>query len=501
MLIFTPPPCVQHRNKLNEQQNSRLAAQRQLLQQRKDEVSKMDNRILELQQRLKKRRSQQQQQQQQKSQQQQPQPAATTNSEDQQQKNLGSRPGQLRKPGQNIAAVEPYIQYAPKEVAKDDLYSKTGFLKQDPKYQTLPPNTKFIPSGEEGSKPGGMVVVGGQEVNNNNNNNKSGGGGGGGVSGVRPVEYKIPSIISSHFDAHRGRVGAAGNRTAPSAADNQGRPSGAGTAAGGSAVPKPAAPPATQGLGSGSNSQQQPLVNSVAKGPRPFVNTFGKPGLPKWPPEPVKDDEQPQQPAQLQQQQPAPPPAPPPQQQHHQPQINIFDEERQAGSGQSSPASSEGSGPLVKLGSGVFTHPQAASAQIPPPGVGANQTGQGPPPDPRGNLPGRQGPKPPPRMPQSTVSVKPVASSAAGHGVSRPAPAVDSRTGGRDEVDSSKLSVNDSVSPGAPQAASTPNGSNVQTPAGADGKTGTTIHLNQRPAPTYRSELALFSLRDRSDSR
>lgn len=483
---MTPPPCVQHRNKLNDQQNSRLAAQHQLLQQRKDEVSKMDNRILELQQRLKKRRSQQQQQQQ-KSQQQQPQPAATTNSEDQQQKNLGSRPGQLRKPGQNIAAVEPYIQYAPKEVAKDDLYSKTGFLKHDPKYQTLPPNTKFIPSGEEGSKPGGVVVVGGQEVNNNNNNKSGGGGGGGGVSGVRPVEYKIPSIISSHFDANRGRVGAAGNRTAPSAADNQGRPSGAGTAAGGSAVPKPAAPPATQGLGFGSNSQQQPLVNSVAKGPRPFVNTFGKPGLPKWPPEPVKDDEQPQQPAQLQQQQQ--PAAAPPQQQHHQPQINIFDEERQAGSGQSSPASSEGSGPLVKQGSGVFTHPQAASAQIPPPGVGANQTAQGPPVDSRGNLPGRQGPKPPPRMPQGTVSVKPVASSAAGQGVSRPA-VVDSRTGGRDEVDSSKLSVSDSVSPGAPQATSTPNGSNVQTPAGADGKTGTTIHLNQRPAPTYRSELS-----------
>ena len=448
----------------------------------------MDNRIHELQQRLKKRRSQQQQ----KQQQQQPaHPAAPTNSEEQ--KNFGSRPGQTRKPGQNIAAVEPYIQYAPKEAAKDDLYSKPGFLKQDPKYQTLPPNTKFIPSGDEGSKPGG-VGMGGQEVNNNNNSSKSGGVG---VGGVRPVEYKIPSLISSHFDAHRGRAGSAASRTV---ADSQGRP-GVGGAAG-SAMPRPATQPTaipttattTQGSGSNSNAQQQQPVNSVAKGPRPFVNTFGKSGLPKWPPEPIKDDdEQPQPPAP---QQPPPPPQQqqqqPQQQQQHQPQINIFDEERQAGSGQSSPASSEGSGPLVKQGSGVFAHPQAASSQNQP-GVSASQAGQGPPVEPRGTHFGRQGPKPPPRMPHGTAPARP--GSSASQSAGRPT-AADSQAGGRDEVDSSSLTVNDSVNLGAPQATSTPNSSSSsnQTPQGGDGKTGTTIHLNQRPAPTYRSEFALFFL-------
>ncbi|XP_070180724.1 apoptosis-stimulating of p53 protein 1-like isoform X2 [Littorina saxatilis] len=438
-----------HRNKLNEKQNSRLSAQRQLLHHKKEEVSKMDNRIHELQQRLKKRRSQEQQPQQQ----QQPK-QITTNSSDP--KNFNSRPGQPRKPGQNIAAVEPYIQYAPKDVAKDDLYSKTGFLKKDPKYQTLPANTKFIPPGEEGLKPGD--VVGGQEVNNNNSNKS--GSSVGGVVGVKPVEYKIPSLISSHFDANRGR-GSSGNRTV---IDNQGK-SGVVVGPSGPAVSKPTTQP-TPTQGSGLNSTSQPPMNSAAKGARPFVNTFGKPGLPKWPPQSTKDNEQ-QQPTQQQQQH-----------QPHQPQINIFDEERQAGSGQSSPASSEGSGPLVKQGSGVFAHPLPASSltTTSPAGQQDHKNGakSGPPLEPRG-ISGRHGPKPPPRMPQGLASVKPVSST--DQSVNQPT-AVDSRTGnsGGDEVDLSKLSVNDSVNLGLPQAQSTPQ----------DGKAGTTIHLNQRPAPTYR---------------
>ena len=423
---------------MNEQQTSRLNAQRQLLQQRKDEAAKMDNRIQELQQRLKKRRSQQQQQQEQ-------QQSITKPSKDQQ----GARPGQ------NVATVEPYIQQSPKDAfSRDDMQASTGAMKQDPK----------------------KLTERGQEVNNNNDKN-------GGSGGLKAVEYKIPSIISSHFGANRGR-GASPGREDITGSTNQARAGGVG--AGGPAEPKPTAqPPSSQGLTLPS-SQQQAVTG--AKGPRPFVNTFGKSGLPRWPPQPnTRDEDSEQSPtSQLHHHH-----------HHHQPQINIFDEERQAGSGQSSPASSEGSGPLVKQGSGVFAHPLAsaspqsqATAAAARSGQTAGQTSKpdsqrggaapGPPVEPRGHS-GRKGPKPPPRMPTTAVSAAPL--SPADQRVSNPTAELASVT--VRNSDTTKPGVSDSSTVGMPQAASPPDSSS-QTQQEDDGNAGTTIHLNQRPAPTYR---------------
>ena len=120
----------QMRNKLNEQQSSKLSAKQQMLSQRKDEVVMMDKRIAELQARLQKKRELQKEHQ---------------NNLVNQAKPQNSHP-HMRP---NVAAVEPYIQHVPQDVTKDDMYStkdlKSGFMhsKNDPKYQTLPYNTKL----------------------------------------------------------------------------------------------------------------------------------------------------------------------------------------------------------------------------------------------------------------------------------------------------------------------------------------------------------------------
>jgi hypothetical protein len=112
----------QIRNKLNEQQSAKLNVHREVLSKRHDEVSMMDNRIEELQERLRKKRQLQQQ-------------------------HKGFPPsGRLM--SANIAAVEPYVRMEQKDSSKDDLYeedlkSGLGPSKQQPRYQTLPYNTKF----------------------------------------------------------------------------------------------------------------------------------------------------------------------------------------------------------------------------------------------------------------------------------------------------------------------------------------------------------------------
>lgn len=102
---------------MNTQQKSKFLAQQEKLKQRKNENKYLDNRIHELQMRLKKKRAQQ----------------ADV-------KTLG---GKRMNANPNIAAVEPYVQHPPKEQLVTEQSEKTGFEKQDPKYQTLPPNTKF----------------------------------------------------------------------------------------------------------------------------------------------------------------------------------------------------------------------------------------------------------------------------------------------------------------------------------------------------------------------
>ncbi|XP_076463884.1 uncharacterized protein LOC143296025 isoform X1 [Babylonia areolata] len=496
-----------HRNKVNEQKGQQLSTKRQLLQQRKEESSRMDERIHELQQRLKKRRAQEQQQQQH------PQPDSKAKEQSAGSSDPSSAQGRSR-PRPNVAAVEPYIQYAPDDVVKDDLYSRTGpggggFLKQDPKYQTLPPNTKFVPGGgggggvggDEGSNKlqpwSGKTVI--EEVNNNNNNsnnnsnseNKSGVKGGvvgGGGGGVKAVEYKIPVLISSHFSAHRGGQGSSpASRTTTTTTSTSGQ---AAAVVGNSKGPASSDPSKQNSSGASTAShpqqqQQQQHVSKLPKGPRPFVNTFGKSGLPKWPPDPKKEEDEEEE---------APPTKPAPLHHHHQqpphhPQISIFDEERQAGSGQSSPASSEGSGPLVKQGSGVFVHPLATPSQNPP---AASHThaggggGGGPQQDSSEQSGGSSvdngahepQPPPPPRVPQSASSVSSTdqSSSSGQQGV------VGAGTGSSEDPDSSR--GNESSSASTPQVGS------QATPApqgGGSGKTGGSVmHLNQRPAPTYR---------------
>jgi hypothetical protein len=430
---------LQHRQKQNAQQHSRLEARRQLLQQRKEEVTVMDNRIHQLQEQLKKRRQQQQQQREQ--QQQNAQHAADPT------KRYTPFAGQ-RKPS-NIAAVEPFVQNVPREVSKDDLYSKQAFLKEDPKYQTLPANTKF--GGDDG---GNKHVI--REVNNNTSGTAETG-----VDGVKPAEHKIPSLISSHFGGNRGRISSAGSVLSARGVmtqDNQldkAPPTPPKHVAGDTGVSsksevQPPPVPRLADLG-GSSSSTLASGATTPKGPRPFV----KSGLPKWPPEPASKDKE----------EPAARPLVTP----LQPQINIFDEERQAGSGQSSPASSEGSGPLVKQGSGVAPSQQqqvpAASLAHQASAPSASRVGH--------SLLHRQGPPPPPRMPHGTATVKPVSSS----------------EGAQNAADSSAMSMNDSVSLGQPQATSTPNTSTATPGQGqdsVDGKAMTAVHLNQRPAPTYR---------------
>lgn len=135
------------RNKLNEEQNSKLKNHRDMLKQRKEEISKMDNRILELQQRLKKKRAQQADQKKQSNQQ-----------TDNKSGNKSTR--------NNVAAVEPYVQIVPKDKLNGNVDST--FHKMDPKYQSLPVSSKFVMnSSEDLSKKPLKSVENVREPNNN----------------------------------------------------------------------------------------------------------------------------------------------------------------------------------------------------------------------------------------------------------------------------------------------------------------------------------------------
>lgn len=133
---------LQIRNKLNEQQNSKLNKHREMLNQRKEEISKMDNRIHELQERLKKKRAQQAEQ----------------------RKNLDNKKLDANhnpRPS-NVAQVEPYIQLRKSpDAIHNEADLKSNFAKQDPKYQTLPSNAKLTSPTKSDS-----------EQNNNNIHNK-----------------------------------------------------------------------------------------------------------------------------------------------------------------------------------------------------------------------------------------------------------------------------------------------------------------------------------------
>ncbi|KAJ8308554.1 hypothetical protein KUTeg_013428 [Tegillarca granosa] len=154
------------RNKLNEQQNSKLIVHRDMLNQRKDEMSKMDKRIQELQQRLKKKKAQQ----------------AELKKNLSNQKLDNKMPG--RPAGTNIAAVEPYIQHVPKENTNDDT-NKPGFAKFNPKYQSLPSNARVTNPDKSTT-----VEKNDKSKNSEQNNNKE--------------NYQIPLVVK--VDSSNGKT-------------------------------------------------------------------------------------------------------------------------------------------------------------------------------------------------------------------------------------------------------------------------------------------------------
>ncbi|KAG1678236.1 Apoptosis-stimulating of p53 protein 1 [Nymphon striatum] len=159
--IITSPAAIEleklrkellYRNKLNEQQHNRMVQQRETLNNRKDEVNRMDKRISELQQRLQRKRSLNQQLSNQIN-------AATAAKQAQlRTTNPNNKNSVINLNNQNIAAVEPYNHMPTKEHdrAHDDLHTQLNSVqkgddleefipnKNDPKYQTLPYNTKFL---------------------------------------------------------------------------------------------------------------------------------------------------------------------------------------------------------------------------------------------------------------------------------------------------------------------------------------------------------------------
>ncbi|KAL4237493.1 hypothetical protein ACF0H5_002208 [Mactra antiquata] len=145
---------LQIRNKLNEQQNNKMATNRELLAKRKDELTRMDNRIHELQMRLKKKR-------------------AMGGENADQNKNQLNKINQSNRPvhraAPNVAAIEPYVQ--------EPQPGSTGFGKQDPKYQSLPPSSKFM-----------YPEKNRQREANNNSVNK--------LDGEKADEYTIPLVVS-----------------------------------------------------------------------------------------------------------------------------------------------------------------------------------------------------------------------------------------------------------------------------------------------------------------
>lgn len=253
---------------MNEQQNSKLNAHREMLSKRNDEISKMDYRIHELQQRLKKKKAQQ---------------------AEQQKQIANQNKGSNRPIGSNIAAIEPYIQYSNKHENGDDMDLKSGFAKQDPKYQTLPTNTKF--SLPEKSKTSGGKDSESKEQNNNNTSKHD--------------QLKIPLSVNVNSSGKNMTNGFSQNQLSDSiikaAQRHQGVPS---TSTAPSSTHSYAAPPPIPARAG--------TTNLTYFAPRPFGTTYSTNVLTNRIQAPVSS-------------------------------VNVHDEVRTSGSGQSSPASSEGS--------------------------------------------------------------------------------------------------------------------------------------------------------------
>lgn len=122
--------CTQYRNKMNEQQNQVVSQQRLALAQRQAEMASIDARIAQLQSRLQRKRALNQRL----SHQLGPTGRIGANTGFSDSKLDFNSVGKLR-PAGNIAAIEPYSH-----IPNDNDFNLN---KNDPKYQTLPYNTKF----------------------------------------------------------------------------------------------------------------------------------------------------------------------------------------------------------------------------------------------------------------------------------------------------------------------------------------------------------------------
>ncbi|XP_065345902.1 apoptosis-stimulating of p53 protein 2 isoform X3 [Cloeon dipterum] len=150
---------LMYRNKLNEQQSQKLSQQRDAITARHEEMARIDARISELQERLHRKRVLNQQLASQLSQQQ------STGGP-----NFNAVPRNSSRP--NIAAVEPFIRRRNPPMAPEA--PPPQLSKSDPKYQTLPYNTKFAASlaaSRAASKAAEQQNQDLQPNMNNNNNN------------------------------------------------------------------------------------------------------------------------------------------------------------------------------------------------------------------------------------------------------------------------------------------------------------------------------------------
>lgn len=157
MLFVFPSgfPHRQYRNKVNEQKAADLKEKKARLLENRENVGDMEIRINELRERLQRKKMLNQQ-------------LASQLSDASQKNNKILSQQQQQRPVKNavsqVAAVEPFNrqQSQPANITdqRDDDVTDFTASKSDPKYQTLPYNTRFLPMNFHN--------------NNNNNNNKKG---------------------------------------------------------------------------------------------------------------------------------------------------------------------------------------------------------------------------------------------------------------------------------------------------------------------------------------
>lgn len=415
------------RNKLNEQQSNTISAKEKMLNQRREEVARMDARIKELQQRLKKRQAQELQIRQQ----QQGQGQEQTHSDNQKKDGGNHSSGKYgTPPGRSVATVEPYIQYAPQHIAKDDMYSKSlgsNFYKQDPKYQTLPARVKPMPRNGDGgnnARPSKHM-----EMNNNSE---------------LIEEYQLPTVVPARTNANTADTG----KILDTAPVNESR-------SGVTPYQNVSYPHPTALIRPASNTHSKPPVLHTHQHPASIGAGDGPPHAKLAGSVPFN------------------------------PIINIHEEERQAGSGQSSPASSEASnssgGMQIKPESEVNTTSlgpvSAMIERLNRGGVTQKQQHQ----DrstftQRNGQPASQEGKPFTKSQQQVTPASADATSGMNSLPALPSPEMPSTSpSGFDEVDASSKGNNFQQSDAGPTA---------QNIASASSSAGP--HLNQKPAPTYR---------------